>query len=230
MKCIWLGQAGLLFDFDGVRVMIDPYLSNSVAAINPLNERRVDVEDRFFDVRPDILVLTHDHLDHTDPETLQIILKKHENICVLASQNAWNHVRTFGGSHNYVMFDEGTEWTEQNIHFKAIRAQHSDPHAIGVLISCHKKTYYITGDTLYHKQVIKEVKNAADTIDVVFLPVNGIGNNMNLTDAARFAKDIRAQKVVPIHFGLFDSLNPEENFICENKVIPTIYKEVPLKS
>lgn len=47
MKCIWLGQAGLLFDFDGVVVMIDPYLSDSVAAVNPMNKRRVEVDDMF---------------------------------------------------------------------------------------------------------------------------------------------------------------------------------------
>ena len=30
MKVTWLGQAGLLFDTGVQRVMIDPYLSNSV--------------------------------------------------------------------------------------------------------------------------------------------------------------------------------------------------------
>ena len=63
MKCIWLGQAGLLFDFDGIKVMMDPYLSDSVAAVNPLNKRRIAVDESFFDIRPDVLILTHDHLD-----------------------------------------------------------------------------------------------------------------------------------------------------------------------
>ena len=71
MRCIWLGQAGLLFEFDGMKVMVDPYLSDSVAKVNPLNSRRVAVDERFFDIRPDILILTHDHLDHTDPENIR---------------------------------------------------------------------------------------------------------------------------------------------------------------
>ena len=228
MKCIWLGQAGLLFDFDGVKVMVDPYLSNSVAAVNPLNERRVEVDESFFDIKPDILILTHDHLDHTDPETLQVILSKYSGICVLAAPNAWKHVRTYGKDHNYVMFARDTEWTYGKIRFEAVHAQHSDECAVGVLITYENKNYFVTGDTLYHHKVIEDVKASKKVIDAVFLPVNGVGNNMNMTDAARFAKAIEAKKVVPVHFGLFDALNPEEDFVCENKIVHQIYQEVKL--
>ena len=41
MKIIWLGQAGLLFIKDDFKIMIDPYLSDSVKKINPKNYRRV---------------------------------------------------------------------------------------------------------------------------------------------------------------------------------------------
>ena len=70
MKITWLGQAGLLIETEGVIIMIDPYLSDSVAAVNPKNYRRVPVEERFLRMRPDVLICTHNHLDHTDPETL----------------------------------------------------------------------------------------------------------------------------------------------------------------
>lgn len=228
MRCIWLGQAGLLFEFDGVKVMVDPYLSDSVATVNPRNKRRAAVDKTFFEIRPDILILTHDHLDHTDPETLDSILKQWEEICVLASQNAWKHVRAYGGTHNYVMFDRGTRWTQGGLGFQAVHAQHSDDYAIGVLITYQNKTYYVAGDTLYHEQVIKDVKDWCKPIEALFLPVNGIGNNMNMTDAAKFSKEIGAKKVVPIHFGLFDSLDPEADFPAENKVIPRIYEEIGL--
>ena len=228
MKCTWLGQAGLFFDFDGVKVIVDPYLSDSVAAVNPANKRRVAVDETFFCIKPDVLILTHDHLDHTDPETLDIILNKWTGICVLASQNAWKHVRAYGRDHNYVMFDRGTYWTQGEIYFQAVHAQHSDDAAMGVLITYHDKTYYVTGDTLYHDKVIEDVKKTGRSIETVFLPVNGVGNNMNMADAARFAQAVCAKKVVPIHFGLFDDLNPEQDFCCENKIVPEIYKEIKL--
>lgn len=224
MKITFLGQAGLLFDLDGVTVMVDPYLSDSVEKVNPQNKRRQPVDESVFDIRPDVLILTHDHLDHTDPETLGKIFAKYDGICVLASGNAWSTARRFGGGNNYVCFDRGTVWTEKGVRFLAVRAEHSDDRAIGVIIAYGDKNYYITGDTLYNKKVIDDI---TVPIDVVFLPVNGVGNNMNMTDAALFAEKIGAGVAVPVHFGLFDSLDPA-NFAFKNKVIPEIYKEIKL--
>ena len=224
MKITFLGQAGLLFDLDGVTVMIDPYLSDSVEKIDPQHKRRQPADESVFDIRPDVLILTHDHLDHTDPETLGKIFGKHDGICVLASGNAWSTARRFGGGNNYVCFDRGTVWTENGVCFVAVHAEHSDDRAIGVIIAYGGKNYYITGDTLYNKKVIDDIRVP---IDVVFLPVNGVGNNMNMTDAALFAEKIGAGVAVPVHFGLFDSLDPA-NFAFKNKVIPEIYKEIKL--
>ena len=66
MKITWLGQAGLLFQTSDCTVMIDPYLSDSVGQINPANHRRVPVEEQYFSLKPDIIMFTHDHLDHYD--------------------------------------------------------------------------------------------------------------------------------------------------------------------
>lgn len=224
MKITFLGQAGLLFELDGVRVMIDPYLSNSVEKVEPKNYRRLPIDESYFDIKPDILILTHNHLDHTDPETLEKLFLRHGGICVLASYNAWQTARKFDGDNNYVMFNRGTVWTEKGIKFEAVYAEHSDDKAIGVIISYGGRNYYITGDTLYNKKVIKDINIP---VDVVFLPINGVGNNMNMTDAAHFAEEIKAKTAVPIHFGMFDSLNADD-FNFKNWVIPEIYKEIKL--
>lgn len=220
MKVTWLTQAGLLIETCGKKILIDPYLSDSVEKINPNNYRRIPVDEDFYKIRPDILVLTHDHLDHTDPETLEKYLKDYTDITVLASKNAWQTARAFGGSHNYVMFNANTVWTQGGITFSAVRAEHSDDYAIGVVIDDGKERYYITGDTLYNTSLFCD---AAFDIDVLFLPINGVGNNMNMTDAALFAEKIKAKKVVPIHYGLFDELNPND-FKCNGKTILTPYK------
>ena len=99
---------------------------------------------------------------------------------------------------------------------------HSD--AIGVVIEdlSDGKNYYITGDTLYNTDVFADLP---EDIYAVFLPVNGVGNNMNMTDAARFADRIHARYTVPLHVGLFDSLSAED-FPKENKIIPSFYAEI----
>ena len=224
MKITWLGQAGLLFENENCRVMIDPYLSDSVEKVNPKNYRRVPVEPAFFEEKPDVLIFTHDHLDHYDPETAPVFLQKYSGITVLAPTSAFRKALAVGGDHNFVDFNRHTQWTEYGIRFTAVKAVHSDHDAIGVVMEDGEKTYYITGDTLYNTEIFEDLP---EHIDVMFLPVNGVGNNMNMTDAARFAEKVGAKKVVPFHVGMFDELKAED-FPCENKIVPEIYKEIRL--
>lgn len=224
MNITYLGQAGLLFETQTGNIMIDPYLSDSVAKINPLNYRRVPVDPRFFEIRPDVLIFTHDHLDHFDPETVEILLKKHTGITVLAPSSVWGKVRQMAPGNNYVLFDRFTRWTQNGIRFEAVKAQHSDACAIGVILTLEGKKYYITGDTLYSTQVLADLPQ---DLDVVFLPVNGVGNNMNMCDGADFFRSTGAKVAVPVHTGLFDELSGAD-FPVENKVVPEIYKEIKL--
>ena len=48
---------------------------------------------------------------------------------------------------------------------------------------------------------------------------------MNAEDAVRFAMKTGAKYSVPVHFGMFDSLDPTV-FLAENRVIPTVYEPV----
>ena len=107
MKITWLGQAGLLFETNGKTIIVDPYLSDSVKTIEPHNYRRVAVDESFLQIKPDMILLTHNHLDHTDPETLSHYLSEKSEVTVLASGNAWQNVRkAFGGlKNNYVQFN-----------------------------------------------------------------------------------------------------------------------------
>ena len=224
MKITFLGQAGLLFEKDGFRIMIDPYLSDSVSKINTKNYRRIAVDEKFFEINPDVMIFTHNHLDHYDPETVKHFITEQSNILILAPKSVWEDIRKIGGNNNYIIFNHRTTWTEGEIKFTAVKAEHSDPTPIGVIIDDGEKKYYITGDTLYNEEIFADIPN---NIYALFLPINGLGNNMNMTDAARFAKRINAKKVVPIHIGMFDNLSADD-FECENKVITEIYKEIML--
>lgn len=222
MKVTYLGQAGLLFEKRGFKIMIDPYLSDSVEKINPKNYRRVPVDESFFKIKPDVMIFTHNHLDHYDPETVVHFIDENSNITVLAPKSVWDGVRRIGGNNNYVLFNRHTEWTQNGIKFTAVKAEHSDITPIGVIIDDGERKYYVTGDTLYNEEIFGDIPS---DIYALFLPVNGVGNNMNMTDAARFAKRINAEWTVPIHIGMFDELTAD-SFYCKNKVIPKIYKEI----
>lgn len=224
MNVTFLGQAGLLFEKEGFKIMIDPYFSDSVEKVNPKNFRRVAVEESFFETKPDVIIFTHNHLDHYDPETASRFITKESALLILAPKSVWDEVRKFGGDNNYVLFNRHTEWTQNGIKFIAVKAEHSDNLAIGVIIDDGERKYYVTGDTLYNEEIFSDIP---EDIFALFLPINGVGNNMNMSDAERFAKRINAQKTVPIHVGMFDELRAVD-FNCENKVIPEIYKEIKL--
>ena len=224
MKITWLGQAGLLFEKNGFKIMIDPYLSDSVEKLNPKSYRRVAVDESLFEIKPDVMIFTHNHLDHFDPETVENFISKDTKITVLSPSSVWNEVRKISGNNNFVLFNRHTTWTENSIKFTAVKAEHSDPAPIGVIIDDGVKKYYVTGDTLYNEEIFEDIPK---DIYALFLPINGVGNNMNKTDASNFAKRINAQKTVPIHIGMFDEITAED-FECENKVIAEIYKEIKL--
>lgn len=222
MQVTWIGQAGLLIRARETNILIDPYLSDSVGVQDPAKGRRVPVEEGLFSLHPDVLVFTHGHLDHYDPETAEKYFAQKEPFLVLAPGSCWQRARKNGGPHNYVLFDCGTQWTEGQVRFTAVPAVHSDDHAIGVLIEAEGKRLYITGDTLYSEKILAELPEG---IDAVFLPVNGVGNNMNMADAARFAHACGAKTAVPLHVGMMDDLSPED-FACENRTVLRIYEPV----
>lgn len=223
MRITWLGQAGLLFETKKAVVMIDPYLSDSVKAVEPDHYRREPVDERFFTVKPDIIVLTHSHPDHADPETLRHFIKEDSKVTVLASKNAWQKVRGMGRENNFVLFNRESVWTEKGIRFRAVHAEHSDEYAIGVILEAEGRTYYITGDTLYNERIFDSLPF---NMDAIFLPVNGRGNNMNMEDARMFCERIGA-KAVPMHCGMFDCIDMHE-FPYQNKIVPRIYEEIML--
>jgi L-ascorbate metabolism protein UlaG (beta-lactamase superfamily) len=221
-----MGQAGLLIETEGVKIIVDPYLTDSVVKVNPKNYRRVPADESFFDIVPDVIICTHNHLDHVDPETLPVYLGRGGSILCLAPEAAWAEMKKYGGDHNYVKFNRGSQWTLGGVRFYAVRAEHSDPHPIGVIIEAEGKRLYVTGDTLYNTAIFEDVLPFAP-IDAVFVPINGVGNNMNMADAARFCEVIRPRVAVPIHWGLFDNLNGAD-WEYPEKVVPTYYQEIKI--
>ena len=224
MKVTWLTQAGLLFDTGSLKIMVDPYLSDSVGERNPKKHRRIPVNEDIFEIKPDVIIITHDHLDHLDPKTLEHFLScEGDPITVLAPENAYKKLLEFGGDHNYVLLAPHSVWSEGEVTFYSVHAEHSDRTAAGFIIDDGENTYYVSGDTLYNYDVIDDVLDLVpDGVGYAFLPINGVGNNMNAQDASDFAYEINAKIGVPLHYGLFDSISPE-SFDFDERLILTPY-------
>ena len=158
MKLTWLTQAGLLFESDKIKIMVDPYLSDSVGKTKEAKHRRIPADESFLDVDPDVIIITHSHLDHLDPETLEPLLAKATKpITFLAPEAAYNRLLEFGGPHNYVLLAPHSVWSQGGVTFYSVKAEHSDRTAAGFILDDGRKTYYVSGDTLYNYDVIDDV-------------------------------------------------------------------------
>lgn len=75
----WLGQSGFLLAWRGALLLIDPYLSDSLAQkYEKTATPHVRMMERVVDPARlegiTAVLATHHHTDHADPETLQAIL------------------------------------------------------------------------------------------------------------------------------------------------------------
>ena len=202
MKLTWLGQHGLALESQGRLLMVDPYLLDTMSETTGAEFGRcIPVDEAWTKVRPDMVLLTHDHIDHVDMPSLQAILTQEKNAEVICGVNAWQKVRgQFPGDHNYIMMKPGCQWTSDVFRVTAITARHSDETGVGYVVEAEGLTVVISGDTLYFSGVENEI---SEKVDIAVVVMNGKGNNMNSKDAARYCADIGARVAIPTHWGLF---------------------------
>ena len=215
MKISWLGQAGFrLVTDNGTVIMIDPYLSDTLRYKKGESYRReVPMRDELLDSHVDVVILTHIHDDHTDFGTLDRLLAASGPVAVLAPVNVLAALRArYARAENYMLFDPGIEITLNGIRFNSTYAEHSDEHPIGVVIEGDGKVVCHTGDTMFHKRLPSEYPQGAD---LLMLPINGSGYNMNAVDAARLTAILAPKAVLPMHWDMFKAYGCDVNEFIE---------------
>ena len=214
MKGRWLGQAGYLFTAqNGMTVMVDPYLSDTLEEKNgEAYKRQVPVSPAYEAVVPDVLLLTHAHEDHMDFGTLDRILTR-RRITVAGPRSVWAALRSrYTMGHEYILVQPGPEVTLEDIRIRTIPAFHSDEYAVGYLLEADGKRICHTGDTLYNCGLTEYVRCS---LDALLLPVNGKGNNMNAADAARLFRKWKPERVYPMHWDMFAEFGCDPKLFLE---------------
>ena len=229
MKVTWLTHSGLLFESDGLTILVDPYLTDSLSESDPAKERRIPVEEKYLGVKPDVILITHSHKDHLDAATLNhYLMNTDKTVTVMANATAYYELVKLGYKHNLVLLAPHSVYSVGGVTFYAIKAEHTERDAVGFIIDDAEKTYYVSGDTLYNFDVIDDCLDLVeDGVDYAFLPINGAYNNMNAKDASDFAYEIGAKAAIPVHYGLFDEVDPEE-FDFDDRIIIKPYEALEL--
>ncbi len=197
LKITWIGQGGLLLRDGETEICIDPYLSdvvNRVAGRPRMVKACITPEE----LKSDVVVCTHDHLDHVDVDAIPSMSL--ERITFLAPDDARERLLACGVQH-YRPFNEGDRVSVGAFELEAVFAAHSVP-AIGVLVRHSGHTLYISGDTLYDERL---AALRSRSIDVMFICINGKLGNMNVEEAVCLTEQIAPRVGVPIHYGMFES-------------------------
>ena len=212
----WLGQASFLFKSPaGTLIAVDPYLSNSCkeAALEagwdcdrlvpvPIEPRELAGVDCY--------VLTHSHQDHLDPETVQAYRQAGGVGPYLAPAETAEALKSLRvPEEQIVMTWPNKEFTVKDVTLRttfAIPFSGDDLTHVGYLIRVQDgPTVYITGDTAYEEILPASVKEHAP--QVMIAVINGLWRNLTAAEAAKLAKEINPEVVIPCHYDMFRS-NP----------------------
>jgi L-ascorbate 6-phosphate lactonase len=224
----FLGQVGLLVETGSHRILIDPYFTDSVAEQFGADLKRCVPPPYTASTCPriDFLLLTHAHLDHTDPSTLAPLLAAQPHLQIFAPYESREILRDLG--HNRAEVPPAA-WTRlaPDLSLRAVPAAHTEIHRspngecrdVGYVIKLNAILVYHAGDTIPHPEIFAALRD--EPIDLALLPVNernhyrdaqGIIGNMTLREAFQMATDLGVTTLIPTHWDMFapNSVFPEE--------------------
>ncbi len=190
----WLGQAGYLLSDGETTICIDPYLSDVVNRVAG-RARQYPAPISPAELRCDVMICTHDHLDHIDIDAIPEMKK--DDMIFYAPASSGDKLRSLGVA-DPRPFDEGDTFTRGRFHVRAMFAKHSTD-TIGVLITHEDTTMYFTSDTLYDEK-LEEV-----SCDILFICINGKLGNMTAEEAVKVTRAIKPTVAVPNHYEMFAS-------------------------
>jgi len=214
---------------DGFVLTLDPYLSDWCATRGKSKE--ATSRSRLFpppiapeDLETNLVLLTHSHCDHADPETLGI-LAKDGRIRVAGPYDAVTVARNAGFDAGRITLlhagesirfgKEGSERTGTGVSVRptfALPTDKSDLNHVGFLVSFpNGATFWDTGDTAWCDGLTELATAAvvsglpAGTIgpDLMAVCINSGYGNLSHWEASRLVGAAKPRYAIPMHWDLF---------------------------
>jgi L-ascorbate metabolism protein UlaG (beta-lactamase superfamily) len=189
----WYGHAAIGLDIDGVKILVDPFLTgNPKATVSPEQ------------MKPDFILVSHGHNDHLG-DTVSIarrtgapVISNFEIATWLGNQGIKTHAQHIGGGCHYPF---GYLKLTQAVHGSALPDGSNGGNPAGFLLTTAEgKKVYLACDT----GLFGDMRLIGDDgIDLAALPI-GDNFTMGPDDALKAVKLIKPKVVIPVHYNTFD--------------------------
>jgi L-ascorbate 6-phosphate lactonase len=217
-RLTWLGQAGFRIELDGTVVVVDPWLSSHQDRLIPVAPLELAADGT------DVLLITHEHLDHLDLPFLPSFLERSPGAPIVIPRAIAPLVEDVVSGSRLVLVEPGDAIEVAGLEIHVTPATHAlettheygDGSAIGGLprfvgyVLGRERRLYHAGDTLVTNELVDALRQL--DIAVALLPINGrdaereergIVGNMAAGEAVELALTIGASTLVPYHWDGF---------------------------
>lgn len=214
---VWFGHSSTLLQIDGKKILIDPIFSNnaspipnSVTAFNGTNTYQVQDLPNI-----DYLLISHDHYDHLDYET--ILALKNKVKTVICGLGVGAHFERWGYPKDKIIEEDWNDsvTVSKDFTIHTLPARHKSGRGLkqnqslwaSFLISAPTLKVFYSGDGGYDTH-FAEIGKKFGPIDVAIIE-NGQYDkawhfiHMLPEESLKAARDLKAKSIVPVHNSKF---------------------------
>jgi len=197
----FIGQAGFVFKTSAGRIVdVDPYLSDSCNRLFGI-KRLYPSPIRAEEIKLDSLIVTHEHADHLDEESVSTIAASNRQAVFAGPATC---LRIFQGMQltvpmTLLKVDEPVQLLP-DVKVLPMPCDHGKdtPDALGLLLEIEGIRIYIPGDTVYREDIFRAA--AGKNVDVMIPAINGNFGNLDSEQAARAIQIVQPKLAIPCHF------------------------------
>jgi L-ascorbate metabolism protein UlaG (beta-lactamase superfamily) len=203
----FVGHATVMITTPGSRVLIDPYLENTLYGVRRAKAAGVAVDD-LRDV--DLVLVTHAHRDHLSPHSLAQLPGAAPVVVPPHCQMLVRRV----GLLKVEELEPGRAFRSNDVEVTAVPVRHSGSRglggargACGYVVRTPRHAVYVAGDTGYFSGFVEIGRRYRP--DVALLPIAGYEpasfreEHMSPLDAVYAFEDLGARVMIPTSYGSF---------------------------
>jgi len=243
----WLGHSTFLIQHNGINILTDPMLSERASPVSFAGPKRLVPKPISFEHLPriDFIVISHNHYDHLDLETLEK-LPKDIHILVPLKLGTWLAHQGFSKD-RLTELDWWQSASSSKVSITALPSQHWSARGLfdrnetlwaSWMLDIGELRVWFGGDTGYNPVEFKEIGKAFRDIDLALIPIGAYAprwfmrqQHVDPYEAILMHHDLAAKRSIGMHWGTFQ-LSAEPMFepkhllqkaVLEGKIKPGLF-------